>query len=59
VGQLISVSLTPGREDELERLAQMIHDVEPAGSGLLHAMAMRDQGSDPGSPTPREQARTA
>lgn len=39
--QMISVSLTPGREDELERISQMVNDVEPADSGLLLQLALR------------------
>jgi hypothetical protein len=41
--QMISVSLTPGREDQLERISQMINDAEPPDSGLLHQLALRDQ----------------
>ena len=44
--QMISVSLTPGREDDLERISQMINDVEEPDSGLLHQLALRDQ-NDP------------
>lgn len=44
--QMISVSLTPGREDDLERISQMINDVELPDSGLLQQLTMRDQ-ADP------------
>ncbi len=45
--QLITTRLKPGREDDLQTLADQLEAAEQPGSGLLRSIAMRDQ-NDPG-----------
>ena len=44
--QLIETRLKPGREDDLQLLADQIQAAEQPGSGLVRALSMRDQ-ADP------------
>jgi hypothetical protein len=41
--QLIKAHLRPGKEDQLERLAQQFQAAEQPGSGLVRSATMRDQ----------------
>lgn len=41
--QLITATLKPGREGELEPLYKQIQATEQPGSGLVRSIAMRDQ----------------
>ena len=41
--QLITMRLKPGQDEGLTRLLEQLKAIEPAGSGLVRALAMRDQ----------------
>ena len=42
-GQLITMRLKPGHEDDLSKLREQLRAAEQEGSGLLRSMTMRDQ----------------
>lgn len=42
-GQLITMRVKPGREDDLTRMLDEIRAAEQGGSGLLRSTAMQDQ----------------
>lgn len=44
--QLITMRLKPGHDEGLTRLLDQLQSAEPTGSGLIRALAMRDQ-NDP------------
>ena len=44
--QLITMRLMPGKDGDLPRLYEQLHESEQPGSGLLRTTAMRD-GKDP------------
>jgi quinol monooxygenase YgiN len=45
--QLISAHLKPGKDGDLQRLIEQLYSAEQSGSGLVRALALRDQ-HDPG-----------
>lgn len=45
-GQLISMRLKDGKDDDLPRVFEQLRAIEQPGSGLLRSLAMRDQ-NDP------------